>query len=199
MSFEAALRETLEQLEIATTPAQFSGLCRHFDLLQRWNVHMNLSAIREPLAIARRHFGESAFLHSALPAAASFVDIGSGAGFPGLPLATLRPETTVVLVESRRRKAAFLREASRDLTNVAVAHCRAADWHGHAEWAVLRAVAPGRVLPDLAGCVERVAILGTEQPAAGVFGQWESQPVPGSARGRLWTGIREEGVADCST
>ncbi len=191
MTFEAALREALEELEIAPTPGQTAALLRHYRLLQRWNARMNLSAIREPVAIARRHFGEAAFLHRALPAAPSFADIGSGAGFPGLPLAILRPEATMVLVEARGRKAAFLREACRGLANTAVAHCRAADWDGRADWAVVRAVAPRDVLPQIAGRVERVAILGTDRPPDGVFGQWQSRAVPGSGRSRLWTGRRE--------
>ncbi len=189
MTFEAALLAALDQAGVQATPAQFQCFCRHFELLQRWNARINLTGIRQPAEIARRHFGESAFLHRALPAASSFVDIGSGAGFPGLPLATLRPGASVVLLESKRRKAAFLREASMGMANVTVAHCRVADWQGTADWAVLRAVAADRVLPDLSERVAAVAILGTERPPEGPFRGWKSQPVPGSKRGRLWVSI----------
>ncbi len=199
MTFEAALREELERLAVDASPAQFERLCRHYDLLQRWNERMSLTAIRGPAEIARRHFGESVFLHGALPAAGAFVDVGSGAGFPGLPLAAFRPESAVTLVESRGRKAAFLLEASRGLANVEVARCRIADWEGRADWALLRGVAPDSVLPDLAERVERVAILGTDAPAEGVFGQWQGRAVPGSRRGRLWTGVLSQAGARCFT
>lgn len=188
-SFEDALREALEELGLAPSREQVEQLCRHFALLQHWNRRMNLTGIGDPAEIARRHFGESAFVHAQLPAAKTLVDVGSGAGFPGLPVAVLRPATSVVLVESKRRKAAFLREASRGNGNVTVACCRIADWPGTADWALVRAVAAARVLPDLEGRVTRVAVLGTQRPSGGgPFRRWQSQAVPWSNARRLWTG-----------
>ena len=188
MTFEASLREALEELGVAASEEQFVRLCGHFGILQRWNTRMNLTAVRDPAGIAKRHFGESAVLHRELPPSSSLVDVGSGAGFPGLPVAILRPDTSVTLVESKRRKAAFLREATRDLRNVRVGHCRIADWTGTAEWALMRGVAPSGILPDLARCVSRVAILGTACPPSGAFGCWQQRPTPWSDGGRLWTG-----------
>ena len=187
-TFERALREALGELGVAASDGQLDQLCGHFALLQRWNRRMNLTGITDPAEIARRHFGESAFLHRELPALEALVDVGSGAGFPGLPVAILRPDASVTLVESRWRKAAFLREASRDATNVTVAGCRIADWPGRADWALVRAVAPERVLPDLEGRVSRVAILGTERPSGGRFGCWRDRAAPWGTARRLWTG-----------
>ena len=87
----------------------------YLDLLLKWNAHTNLTAIREPEEIIRRHFGESLFAGRHLPAIESMLDFGSGAGFPGLPIQLLHPELAVTLGESQNKKVAFLREAVRAL------------------------------------------------------------------------------------
>lgn len=90
-------------------------LSLYLDLLLKWNARTNLTAIREPEEIVRRHFGESLFTGAHLPEAGTLLDFGSGAGFPGLPIQLLRPDLTVTLAESQNKKAAFLREAVRTL------------------------------------------------------------------------------------
>lgn len=88
----------------------------YHDLLQRWNARINLTAIRTSEGILARHFLESIFCAQKLPAGiATLLDFGSGAGFPGIPIALCRPEIQVTLGESQRRKAAFLREVIREL------------------------------------------------------------------------------------
>lgn len=186
MTFETALRRVLEELAADVQVAQFDQLCAHRKLLDRWNRRINLTAIRDEKTIVKRHYGESVFLHRELPSVSSLVDVGSGGGFPGVPLAILRPSTEVVLVESKVRKAAFLREATRDLANVQVAGVRVSDWTGTADFAVMRAVAPARVLPDLRGRVDRVAILGTTRPETQDFGPWAGRRTPWSELGMLW-------------
>ncbi len=188
MTFEAALREALRDLRVAATAAQIERLCAHFGLLCRWNRRVNLTAIRDPVAAARRHYGEAAFLHRELPATASAVDVGSGAGFPGVPFAVLRPGASVTLVESKQKKAAFLCESTREVANVTVAGCRIEDWSGRAEWALLRAVSPPSVLPRIAGRVPRAAVLGTDRPGRCGFGHWEGVPMPWGDRRNLWLG-----------
>lgn len=199
MTFEAVLREVLEELGVAVSPAQFDRLCEHRRLLELWNRRINLTAIRGEKEIARRHYGESSFLHRELPRVASFVDVGSGAGFPGVPIAILRPSAHVTLVESKRRKASFLREATRGWPNVSVEACRVADWKGTADCALLRAVSPESVLPDLEGKVRAVAILGTTKPQDGSFAGWEGRPMPWSLRRRLWLGSARVRWVECST
>jgi 16S rRNA (guanine527-N7)-methyltransferase len=113
-------------------------LSLYLDLLLKWNARTNLTAIRDPEEIVRRHFGESLFAARHLPletpdvstpgaAAATLLDLGSGAGFPGLPIALLRTGVQVTLAESQNKKAAFLREAVRtlNLPNVEVWAARA--------------------------------------------------------------------------
>lgn len=100
-------------------PTLYAQLGLYLDVLLRWNARTNLTAIREPEEIVRRHFGESLFagvhIQPLLPAAATLLDFGSGAGFPGLPIQLLFPEFQVTLAESQGKKASFLREAVRTL------------------------------------------------------------------------------------
>ncbi len=128
----------------------------YIDLLLRWNARINLTAIRKEDEIVTRHFGESFVLarhvfpadvdRSSSSSSAHVVDIGSGAGFPGLPLKFWAPEIQLTLIESNHKKAAFLREVARELTltNVNVITDRAESIAGRddyrAEVVTLRAV-----------------------------------------------------------
>ena len=100
-------------------PSLYGSLSQYLDLLVRWNARTNLTAIREPEEMVRRHFGESLFaarhLASRLSPAATLLDFGSGAGFPGLPIQLALPNLRVTLAESQGKKASFLREAVRTL------------------------------------------------------------------------------------
>lgn len=191
MTFERSLRQVFAELGVRATDAQIAGLVAHYSVLVRWNERMNLTRVTDPVAAARRHYGEAAFLHRELPDAESFVDVGSGAGFPGVPVAVLRPDTAMTLVESRRKKAAFLKEVSQGLESVRVFCGRIGAWTGTADWALMRAVNPASVLPALSGRVKRVAVLGTEPPPDDSFGGWRERQVPWSNHGRLWLNSAE--------
>jgi len=107
----------------------YAQLSCYLDLLLKWNSRTNLTAIREPEEIVRRHFGESLFAAWHLAAETdSLLDLGSGAGFPGIPIALVHPQIQVVLAESQNKKASFLREVVRTL---GLAHVEV--WAGRAE------------------------------------------------------------------
>ena len=92
-------------------------LSTYLDLLVKWNARTNLTSIRDPEEIVRRHFGEGLFAAGHLdPDSTTLLDFGSGAGFPGLPIALLRPDIQVTLAESQNKKATFLREVVRTLS-----------------------------------------------------------------------------------
>jgi 16S rRNA (guanine527-N7)-methyltransferase len=106
----------------ADWPRIYHQLTSYLELILKWDTRINLTAIRDPEEIVRRHFGESLFAGLALnqhngdlAPCDSLLDFGSGAGFPGLPIQLLLPELPVTLAESRTRKAAFLREVVRTL------------------------------------------------------------------------------------
>jgi 16S rRNA (guanine527-N7)-methyltransferase len=111
-------------------------------LLQKWNARTNLTAIRDQEGILSRHFLESILCAHKLPQGiVSLLDFGSGAGFPGIPIALIRPEISVTLAESQNKKAAFLREAVRTLgLNTEVHSARAETLATKFDCVTLRAV-----------------------------------------------------------
>jgi len=113
------LNQLLAEVEGAPLEADLaSRFERYLQLLMRWNRGMNLTSLREEESILRRHFVESILCARALPRGIeSLLDFGSGAGFPGLPVAICRPEIAVTLAECQSKKAAFLREAVRTVGN----------------------------------------------------------------------------------
>ena len=120
--------------------AQLALLEAHYRLLLRWNARMNLTRITDLSAAVELHYCESLFLALHLPAGALTIgDIGSGAGFPGFPIAVCRPDCEVHLIESNARKAAFLREAC-SIPNVRVVSKRAEEVNDDFDWVVSRAV-----------------------------------------------------------
>jgi 16S rRNA (guanine527-N7)-methyltransferase len=126
---ESRLNQLLIEAGSAPLDENASGkLNAYLAVLQKWNARTNLTAIRDEETILRRHFVESILCARALPAGiATLLDFGSGAGFPGLPIAILRPEIAVTLAESQNKKAAFLREAIRTLEIHAKVHAARAE------------------------------------------------------------------------
>jgi 16S rRNA (guanine527-N7)-methyltransferase len=111
------LNELLTGASLEPLDAGLGGrFADYLALLMKWNGRMNLTAIRDEEGILSRHFVESIACARALPAGvATLLDFGSGAGFPGVPIALCRPEIEVTLAESQGKKAAFLQEAARVL------------------------------------------------------------------------------------
>jgi 16S rRNA (guanine527-N7)-methyltransferase len=110
-------------------PTLFQNISTYIDILLRWNARINLTAVRGPEQIITRHFGESLFVarqlfpHTLSPAASvlaegscRLADLGSGAGFPGIPIKLWEPGISLALIESNHKKATFLREVARALT-----------------------------------------------------------------------------------
>src|SRR5271155_2713047 len=112
---ESAIADLLTPY-LTPPPEILPQLSTYLDLLLKWNARTNLTAVRNPEEIVRRHFGESLFAAQHLDrTATTLLDFGSGAGFPGLPIALLHPEIQVTLAESQNKKATFLRETVRTL------------------------------------------------------------------------------------
>jgi 16S rRNA (guanine527-N7)-methyltransferase len=164
---------------VELSPGQVEALEAHYRLLLRWNRTLNLTSIRKIEEAVERHYCESLFLGTQLPQdLLRIADIGSGAGFPGFPVAVLRPDCSVTLIESHQRKAVFLREASRSLPNVRVLAKRAEDVNEQFDWAISRAVS----YEDLASFLKNLApnadlLTGGEEPPGGIGFVWQP-PIP---------------------
>lgn len=140
----AAIAQLLQPF-ISLDETRLRAISTYIDLLLKWNARMNLTAIRDPREIVQRHFGESLFaakylLEQNRPKTA--IDLGSGAGFPGVPFAMLAPDVDVTLIESQQKKSTFLRELiyTLGLKNVKVFSDRGESYPGTADLVMLRAV-----------------------------------------------------------
>ena len=175
-------------------PALAMPLLAYRDLLARWNRVYNLSAVRDPDAMVARHLLDSLAVLPWLPAG-RLLDVGTGPGLPGIPLAIAQPDRAVVLLESNGKKVRFLRQVvlEQRLANVEIVHrrleayeptrryeaviCRAfADaagfWHG-----VARLLHPEGVALAMKGQRQGEELAGLD--AAGVSSTWQPLRVPG--------------------
>ena len=114
------MRALLEPFEIPLADDSVDKMIVYLDLLLRWNQKINLTAIRSLEECVTRHFGESFFLSRLTTLRGRLLDVGSGAGFPGLALKLITADLEVVLLEPVAKKRAFLKEVSRacELTGV---------------------------------------------------------------------------------
>jgi 16S rRNA (guanine(527)-N(7))-methyltransferase RsmG len=187
--FAEQLRERVGSI-VRLSELQVAQLQRHFELLQRWNKVLNLTGLESVEEIVERHFCESLFLGGHLPGGnLSIVDVGSGAGFPGVPVAVLRPECPVTLIESHQRKSVFLREAVRELTNVRVIALRAEDVEERFDWALVRAVKFVSIQKSVSALASNVAFLGGQDPPSSRCFTWNSPLKLALGKNRyLWLG-----------
>jgi 16S rRNA (guanine(527)-N(7))-methyltransferase RsmG len=113
---ESTIRKAMNEFQLEVTTEQIGQIQEYTRLLLAWNEKVNLTAIRDPLDILYRHFCESMFATKVMEMdKCRIADIGTGGGFPGLPIKILLPDTQMILVESSVKKATFLAEVVRAL------------------------------------------------------------------------------------
>jgi 16S rRNA (guanine527-N7)-methyltransferase len=105
------LVEGLDTLHIPADGEAIDRLCALADLVREWNDRFNLTAITEPVAMVRKHLLDSVTVHPYLKGS-EVADVGTGAGFPGLPLAILNPSIHFQLIDSIRKKIGFVTHAA---------------------------------------------------------------------------------------
>jgi 16S rRNA (guanine527-N7)-methyltransferase len=144
---EDRLRRGIAALALALPEDAVPRLLDYLALLQRWNAHYNLTAVRDPAAMVTRHLLDSL---AVLPwvEGATLADLGAGAGLPGIPLALAAPQRHVTLVDSNGKKARFMRAALRELKldNAEVVEARVQAVEGRFDCIAARAFAS---LPDM--------------------------------------------------
>ena len=109
------LETGLRELNLNCSSLQLEKLLKYLELLQRWNKAFNLTAIRDPLQMVRLHLLDSLAIHPYVQGLKSIIDVGTGPGLPGIPLAILNPEIDFTLLDSNGKKTRFLFQAINEL------------------------------------------------------------------------------------
>lgn len=122
-----------KDLEIQIGRENIDQFVTHALELMKWTTKTNLTSITDPLEIAVKHFLDSIAPATIIPPDASLLDIGSGGGFPGIPLKILMPSLSVTLIDASRKKVSFLKHVIRmlDLDNIEACHISAEDLSGN--------------------------------------------------------------------
>jgi 16S rRNA (guanine527-N7)-methyltransferase len=204
----------LGEFQLQANEQQIVYIQQYMKILLTWNEKINLTAIRDPLEILYRHFCESMYAAVAVPVEKGrLADVGSGAGFPGIPLKIMRPELQVFLIESNMKKATFLAEVLRNIelpeTRVLVSRyeelgeevapvdfvCSRAvgEFEPFLAWAASERIAAKQVILWIGG-------RDLDQVRRGEEWDWrEPIPVPHSLRRYLLVGARKSGTVGATT
>jgi 16S rRNA (guanine527-N7)-methyltransferase len=205
LSADKILR-ALGEFQLQADEHQVVCIQQYMKILLTWNDKINLTAIRDPLEILYRHFCECMFAASAVPVEnGRLADVGSGAGFPGIPLKIMRPDLQIFLIESNMKKATFLAEVLRTIelkdTKVIVSRyeelgedvapldfvCSRAvgEFEPFLAWAASERVAAKQVILWIGG-------RDLDQARRGMDWEWQEPiPVPNSLRRYLLVGTRK--------
>jgi 16S rRNA (guanine527-N7)-methyltransferase len=208
------IRRALGEFQLDANEQQIVYIQQYMKLLLTWNEKINLTAIRDPLEILYRHFCESMYAAVAVPVEnGRLADVGSGAGFPGIPLKIIRPELHTFLIESNMKKATFLAEVLRTIelpdTKVLVSRyeeqgedlmpldyvCSRAvgEFEPFLAWAASERVAAKQVILWIGG-------RDLDQARRGTAWEWrEPIPVPHSLRRYLLVGTRKSETVGATT
>jgi len=154
--------------KISVTKAQAKSFQQYMEILVEWNQKMNLTTITEAQEVLVKHFLDSILLlkYAEIADGASLIDVGTGAGFPGLPLKILRPNLKLTLLDGVNKRLIFLEDVTKRLgIHVELVHARAEEgshqiqYRGHFDFATARAVAPLNVLCEY--CLPYIKMGGT--------------------------------------
>jgi len=179
MSLEAALADGASQLGIDLPPDARSRLLDYLALLHKWNRIYNLTAVREPSRMVSHHLLDSLAVVPHI-AAETVLDVGSGPGVPGIPLALARPRCHVTLIESSQKKAAFLQQAKLELRldNVSVVCGRAESWEASRHFEIVISRAFSDLGHFIAVAARHVAAAGRLAAMKGAYPQAEVARLP---------------------
>lgn len=162
--FRDTLKLRLDEASIIYDDAQLKLCERYFALVVEANKSLNLTRITDEAEAAERHFADAAMLLKFfnIPHGARVIDVGSGAGFPGIPIKILRPDIDITLLDSVEKKIGFIKEASKYLRIEVKAVADRAEVTGNGQYrekfdiALSRAVAPLNILIEL--CIPLVRL-----------------------------------------
>jgi 16S rRNA (guanine527-N7)-methyltransferase len=157
--FERALRESMVSWSINVTDGQLLALRTHYDAMIETNQVMNLTRITDPIEAAVKHYADSLavlpWIHEAQVPIDTVLDIGTGAGFPAVPLAVMRPDWRLTAIDGTRKKVDFLNKTveSIGLRNLVVEHAHSTHWRPGRRFDLVVARAVG----SLVNCLHALA------------------------------------------
>jgi len=127
--FEKEIRNKMKKINIELNDKQIIKFYNYMKLLIEWNSKINLTAITEPQEIILKHFVDSVTIYQEIKGKENMIDIGTGAGFPGIPISILDKDINIVLVDSLNKRISFLKEVIKELSleNIEVIHSRVED------------------------------------------------------------------------
>ena len=154
--FNEKMRESLKELNIELSEKQLNQFYNYMNILIEWNKVMNLTNITETEEIIQKHFVDSLTILKSIKENDSIIDVGTGAGFPGIPIKIAFPETRITLLDSLNKRIKFLEEVINklELKNIETIHGRAEEVAHNKKYrekydiAIARAVAPLNVLSE---------------------------------------------------
>ena len=161
MNRQAFLEHGASELGVSLATGQIEQLLEYLDLMQRWNKSFNLTAINDPQKMLSYHGLDSLSIATEIGQSDNVLDVGSGAGLPGIPLAILYPEASFMLLDSNGKKTRFIQQAIAHckLVNVEVVKQRVQDYHATKPFDVI----VSRAYASIHQFVESVSHLITEQ------------------------------------
>ena len=151
IKFEEKMKEKSKNLDIDFSVEQISRFYKYMNMLIEWNEKINLTAIIEPNDIILKHFIDSLTIYKDIKDGLSVVDVGTGAGFPGIPLAIMNESLKITLVDSLNKRLIFLQEVINELNlkNVELVHARAEEFGQNKKYREKFDVATSRAVANL--------------------------------------------------
>jgi len=154
--FSEELKRKAKQIDIFLEEKQIEKFYQYMNLLLEWNEKMNLTAITDPKEIILKHFIDSLTMANKIKEGETLIDVGTGAGFPGIPLAIVKQEVKITLLDSLNKRVHFLQDVIQvlQLNNIRAVHARVEEFAKNKkereqyDIATSRAVAPLNVLAE---------------------------------------------------
>lgn len=149
--FEKEIIEYMEELEIKLSTEQAEMFFKYMNLLLEWNEKINLTAITDEEEVIVKHFVDSITISKYIPTGTSLIDVGTGAGFPGIPLGIIRNDLEIVLLDSLQKRINFLEVVIRELglENIKTVHARAEEFGKNNKYREKFDVATSRAVANL--------------------------------------------------
>lgn len=154
--FKETLQKEAKKIKVIVTDEKAEKLYNYMLSLLEWNKKINLTAITEPNDVILKHFVDSFTIHDYIKKDAKMIDVGTGAGLPGVPLAILRDDIRVTLIDSLQKRINFLNEiiATLGLQNVEAIHTRAEDLAQNQEYREQYDVVTSRAVANMSTLLE---------------------------------------------